>query len=70
MTPGVAGTVSSSQCTLNAASSKVTTAGNNLTLTVALTFSGAVVSTQNVYLYAAGFSGFTTGWVRERTWTP
>jgi len=70
LTPGVAGTASNSQCTLNAASSSVAISGNNLTLTVALSFNSAFVSARNVYLYAAGFSGLNSGWVREGTWTP
>jgi Bacterial Ig-like domain (group 3)/FG-GAP-like repeat/FG-GAP repeat len=70
LTPGVAGTDSNSQCTLNAALSSVADAGNNLTLSVALTFSGTVVGPKNVYLYAAGISGQNSGWVREGTYTP
>jgi Bacterial Ig-like domain (group 3)/FG-GAP-like repeat len=70
LTPGAAGTSSNSQCTLNAASSSVTSAGNGMTLTVALTFSSTIVGTQNVYLYAAGISGENSGWVRGGTWTP
>jgi hypothetical protein len=70
LTPGVAGTASNSQCTLNAASSSVTTAGNNLTLSVSLTFLGTFVDSRNVYLDAAGFSGQNSGWVKEGAWTP
>jgi Beta-propeller repeat len=70
LTPGVAGTASNSQCTLNAASSSVVTAGNNLTLNAAVTFSGTVLGLQNVYLYGAGFSGLNSGWVRKGSWTP
>jgi FG-GAP-like repeat/Beta-propeller repeat len=70
LTPGVAGTASNNQCTLNAASSKVVLSGNNLTLTVALSFTGTFVGTKNVYLYATGYSGLSSGWVKEGTWTP
>ena len=70
LTPGVAGTASNSQCTLNAGSSKVTMSGDNLTLTVALSFTGTFVGTKNVYLYGAGYSGLSSGWVKEGTWTP
>jgi hypothetical protein len=66
----VAGTASNSQCTLNAGSSSVAMAGNNLTLNVALTFSGTVAGAQNVYLYASGYSGLSSGWVKKGTWTP
>jgi hypothetical protein len=70
LTPGVTGTASNSQCTLNAATSSVNTAGNDLTLNVALTFSNAVVGQQNVYLYAGWLSALNSGWVKEGTWTP
>jgi sugar lactone lactonase YvrE len=70
LTPGVTGTAVNSQCTLNAGTSSVSLAGNNLTLSVALNFGGGVVGSQNVYLYAAGFSGHNSGWVREGAWVP
>ncbi|MGA7409643.1 MAG: hypothetical protein WBW33_04100, partial [Bryobacteraceae bacterium] len=70
LTPGAAGTVSNSQCTLDAGSSSVSTAGNNLTLNVALNFSTSFVNSKNVYLYAAGTSGQNSGWVQEGSWTP
>jgi hypothetical protein len=70
LTPGVAGTASNSQCTLNAGSSSVTMAGNDLTLNVALTFSGTFTGAKNVYLYAAGLNGKNSGWLKEGAWTP
>jgi hypothetical protein len=70
LTPGVAGTASNGLCTLNAGASSVTTAGNSLTLRVALTFSSAFVGSKNVYLYANAYNGQNSGWVTEGTWTP
>jgi hypothetical protein len=70
LTPGVAGTASNSQCSLNAGSSSVTTSGNDLTFSVALNFSGTFAGSKNVYLYAGGYSGQNSGWVKEGTWTP
>ena len=70
LTPGVAGMVSNSQCTLNAGASSVTMAGNDLTLSVALSFASTFAGSKNVYLYAAGFSGQTSGWIKEGTWAP
>ena len=70
LTPGVTGTASNSQCTLNAGSSSVTTSGNNLTLNVALSFNSSFTGAKNVYLYAAGLKGQSSGWVKEGTWTP
>lgn len=70
LTPGFAGTASNSQCTLNGGSSSVSTAGNDLTLRVALSFSNTFVGTKNIYLYAAKFSGQSNGWVMEGGWMP
>ena len=70
LTPGVAGTVSNSQCTLNAGSSSVSTAGNDLTLTIALSFNSAFVGSRNVYLNASGYSGLSSGWIKSGAWTP
>jgi hypothetical protein len=70
LTPGMAGTASKSQCTLNAGSSSVATAGNDLTLNVALTFSDMFVGSKNVYLYTAGLGGQNSGWVRKGMWVP
>ena len=72
LTPGVAGTASNNQCTLDAGSSSVSLSGNSLTLNVALSFdiSTTVVGKKNVYLYAGAISGQNSGWVQEGTWTP
>ena len=70
LTPGTAGTASNGQCTLDAGSSSFSTAGNDLTLNVALTFNSTVIGTRNIYLYAGGLSGLNSGWVKEGTWTP
>jgi hypothetical protein len=70
LTPGIPGTASNSQCTLNAGSSFATISGSNVTLDIALSFSGTFVGLQNVYLYAGGISGLNSGWVNEGTWTP
>ncbi len=48
----------------------VSKSGNNLTLTLTLSFTGTFVGAQNVYLYAAGLSGQTSGWVNKGAWTP
>jgi hypothetical protein len=70
LTPGTAGTVSSPVCTLNGGASSVSSAGNDLTLNVALSFSNTFEGLQNVYLYATGLSGQNSGWVNEGAWTP
>jgi sugar lactone lactonase YvrE len=67
--PGSLGSVSNSQCTLAGTGSSFTTSGDDLTLTVALTFSTTFVGQQKVYLEAKG-SAANSGWVKKGTWTP
>jgi hypothetical protein len=69
VTPGVAGTLSNSQCTLNAGASSVSGSGNTLTVKLALTFKSAFAGLQNAYMYAIDLSGSTTpGWQDKGTW--
>ncbi len=70
LTPGVAATVSNSQCTVNGASSSVSMVGNNLTLNVSVTFTKALVGYQSVFLYAGGLSGQNSTWIKKGTWAP
>lgn len=67
--PGSSTSVSNSQCTLNGTGSSFSISSDNLTLNVALTFSGTFVGKQNVYMYAKGKTQ-NSGWVTEGTWTP
>jgi len=70
VTPGMVGTVSNSQCTLNASTSSVSASGNTLTVKVAFTFNPAFAGLQHAYLYALDFAGLTTlGWQDRGTWT-
>jgi hypothetical protein len=68
VTPGSAGTVFNSQCTLSGAGSSVTASGNNLSVTYAITFTSGFSGTQNAYLHETG-SGGSTGWSQGGTWT-
>jgi hypothetical protein len=70
LTPGGSGSVANSQCTLYAGSSTVSTAGNDMTFKVSLTFAGTQVGSQNVYLYAADVAKMGVGWTISGTWTP
>jgi hypothetical protein len=67
--PGSSGSVSNSQCTLAGTGSSFSTSGDDLTLTVALTFSTTFVGQQKIYLEAKG-SAANSGWVKKGTWTP
>jgi hypothetical protein len=68
-TPGVAGTLSNSQCSVNVASASVTGSGNTLTLSVPLTFTGAFAGAKNVYLWATSTGGQNSGYQQRGTWT-
>src|ERR1700730_10391197 len=70
VTPGSSAQVSNSQCTLSGTGSSFSKSGNNLTLSIALTFSGTFTGQKNAYLYAAGNNGLNSGWVLKGTWTP
>ncbi len=65
---GSTGTLQSTQCAINLASSTVTISGNTLTLNLAVTFrtySGA----KNIYLYASTAGGSNSGWQTRGSWT-
>jgi hypothetical protein len=70
VTPGSAVQVSNSQCTLSGTGSSFSKSGNNLTLRVALTFTGTFTGQKKVYLYAWGNTGLSSGWVQKGTWMP
>jgi hypothetical protein len=70
VTPGSASQVSNSQCTLTGTGSSISVSGNNVTLNLALAFSGTFVGSKNVYLYASESNATTSGWVQKGTWTP
>src|SRR5712691_8559884 len=56
VTPGVAGSVANSQCTL-ASGGAVAASGTNLTVPVNLTFKAAFSGAKNVYMLAVDSSG-------------
>ena len=67
LTPGGAGTLVNSQCTLTGLGSSVAGSGNTLTTTLQLSFSPAFGPTHNVYLYAADQAGMNSGWQKLGT---
>ncbi len=68
-TPGKAGTLSNSQCGVNAALTTVAGSGNNLTVTATLTFTGAFAGNRKVYLWAGSARGPASGHRQVGTWT-
>jgi hypothetical protein len=69
VTPGSPARVSNSQCTLVGTDSYFTTFGNDLRLSVALSFTDTFVGSKNIYLDAVGKEN-SSGWVKEGTWLP
>jgi hypothetical protein len=67
--PGTLGTLSNSQCLLNVASASVTLGGNNLTLSLPITFQSSFNGTQNTYMHAFDVSGANSGWSQYGAWT-
>jgi hypothetical protein len=69
MAPGSSGSLSNSQCTLGGSGSSVSTSGNILTLTLAITFSSSFAGAENVYLETTTQEGVNTGFVSRGAWT-
>ena len=68
MTVGTAGTLQNSQCSLNVGSVAITRSGNNLTVSVPMTFQAAYAGAKQVWMYAGGGAG-NSGWQQRGTWT-
>jgi len=66
---GTAGTVSNSQCSVNGGGSSLSTAGNDLTVNVALTFSAAFAGVKFQYMKAADTVGGDSDFRFVGTWT-
>lgn len=67
---GSAALLENSQCALNVAASSASPSGQNLTLTVALTFKSGFAGARNLYLQASDKGGLTTGWQQRGAWSP
>ena len=68
MNPGIAGILQNSQCSLNAGATTVTPSGNNLTLSIPVSFKAAYAGNQQVWVYAGGGAG-NSGWQQKGAWT-
>jgi hypothetical protein len=67
--PG-SGTVSNSQCTVNAVGSSVSGSGNVLTLTLNISFTGSFAGDRVVYVAARDNAGNNTGWQAKGNYRP
>ncbi|MBL8235968.1 MAG: hypothetical protein JNM66_01010 [Bryobacterales bacterium] len=72
LTPGSAGTLQNSQCVLHgAASTPVSGAGTDLTLTLSMSLQSAyAATTRNVYLWVTDNANTGTGWIPVSAWRP
>jgi hypothetical protein len=68
-TLGSAATLQNSQCSINAATSTVSSSGNTLTWNAAMTFKPAYAGAKNSYLRGIDMSGTTSGWQPLGSWT-
>ena len=68
--PGSAGSVSNSQCTLNAASSSVTGNGNTLTVVASLTFQPSFAGQRHIWMQAVDYNNLSTNWLVYGVWFP
>lgn len=68
LTPGVAGTLHNSECTLNGGLSSVVASGNNLTVNFALSFAAGFGGAKNVYAEVRT-AATDSGWSQLGTWT-
>jgi uncharacterized repeat protein (TIGR02543 family) len=66
--PGAGVTLSNSQCSINMAAATVVPSGNNLTVNLPVTFTGAYAGAKGIFMYASGSSA-NSGWQSLGTWT-
>jgi len=67
-TPGLAGNPANSQCSINAAASSASISGNQLTLTLAVTFMPVFSGNKNIYMSAVSSQGIVSPWTAEGSW--
>lgn len=66
---GQSGTVSNSQCSISGSGAAATASGNQLALTVPVTFQSSFSGAKNDYAIAYDNEGLNTTWVQMGTWT-
>ncbi len=68
ITPGSSATLQNSQCILNGIGSGASPSGNNLTVSVSLSFLPVFAGSRSIYVFASNAS-LNSGWQTEGTWT-
>lgn len=69
LTPGTAGSLSNSQCTINGTGSSVSSAGTMLSLTLSVSFAPTFAGTHNIFGYSMDNSNQGSGWLGLGTWS-
>lgn len=68
--PGTAGSLANSRCTINTGAASATISGNNVTVSMAMTFNTSTFAgQQNIYVNAFDNAGHLSHWVTGGTWT-
>jgi uncharacterized protein YhjY with autotransporter beta-barrel domain len=65
---GSSGTLANSQCSVNLGASSKSGSGNNLTVDLAITFSGSFAGTKNLFVYALDQQYQNSGWQNKGSW--
>jgi len=68
-TPGAAGAMQNSQCSVNVAAATAVLNGANLTLNLPMTFTAAYLGAKSIYMFASDVSGANSGWQQLGSWT-
>jgi hypothetical protein len=69
ISPGAAGTLDNTQCSVNASTATVTAGSNSLTLALPITLKPAFGGAKQVWLSASGNAG-SSGWKQLGAWSP
>jgi hypothetical protein len=70
LSPGSAGTLSNSQCTVNGIGTTVSGSGATLTLNLSVSAAPTFTGTKNIYMLAQDSEGSSTDWQNRGKWTP
>jgi hypothetical protein len=69
LSPGKAGVIQNSQCSIDGAASSTWASGNTLTLTLSITFRAAFGGGKNIYLFAQDTANANSNWQSLGSWS-
>jgi hypothetical protein len=67
--PGAPAILINSQCSINAAATRVTASGTGLTVALPVTFTSAYGGSKSIYMSAFSASATSAGWTVEGSWS-